>query len=410
MFSKLSKTAYILISILFLVVAGILFLDDENEEYFIVSETMPIHYNGMLFAGSESCIPCHQDVYKNHIQTAHFNTSAVATAENLKGSFEGLEHEVELIDGNAKIVKDGEYFFQSISSKTSGELLDKNQLDLVIGSGVKGQSYLSFKGDSLFQLQVSYFTLIDDFINSPGYPNYRYSRAVTDNCVKCHVTFAKNKNPKGNTNIYDRNSFMLGIDCERCHGPLKKHVDFRTGNLSQTTIDPVVHIDSLSRQLKMDNCVQCHSGLRAIQIKENPFSFVVGDRLDEYAKNYNFGRPQAQLDVHGNQYGLLKSSECFKNSEELICTTCHNPHKKQRGDTDHFNSKCVECHNSPKDLHINLDYETAKLNNCISCHMPLFPSQTMKVKLEDDAEETSVDIRTHLIGIYVDQVLQNDKK
>ncbi|MBO0343583.1 multiheme c-type cytochrome [Flagellimonas profundi] len=371
---------------------------------------MPIHYNGMQFAGSESCIPCHQDVYKNHILTAHFNTSAVATAENLKGSFEGSEHEVELIDGNAKIVKDGEYFFQTISSKTSGELLDKNQLDLVIGSGVKGQSYLSFKGDSLFQLQVSYFTLIDDFINSPGYPNYRYSRAVTDNCVKCHVTFAKNKNPKGNTNIYDRNSFMLGIDCERCHGPLKKHVDFRTGNLSQTTIDPVVHIDSLSRQLKMDNCVQCHSGLRAIQIKENPFSFVVGDRLDEYAKNYNFGRPQAQLDVHGNQYGLLKSSECFKNSEELICTTCHNPHKKQRGNTDHFNSKCVECHNSPKDLHINLDYETAKLNNCISCHMPLFPSQTMKVKLEDDAEETSVDIRTHLIGIYVDQVFQNDKK
>ena len=41
--------------------------------------------------------------------------------------------------------------------------------------------------------------------------------------------------------------------------------------------------------------------------------------------------------------------------------------------------------------------------------MPLFPSQTMKVELGDGAKETSVNIRTHLIGIYVDGILQKDK-
>ncbi len=410
MFSKLSKKLFVLVFVVILVVAGIFFFTREKEEYFAVSDTMPTHYNGEQFAGSESCIACHQDIYQSHIQTAHFNTSAVANAETLKGSLDGSSSQVALIDGNVQIVKEGEHFYQTMTSKTSDKLLEKSRLDIVVGSGVKGQSYLTFKGDSLFQLQASYFTLIDDFINSPGYPNYRYTRAVTDNCVKCHVTFAKNENPKGNTNIYDRNSFMLGIDCERCHGPSKKHVDFRTGNLGELKEDPVIRIDNLSRQLRMDNCVQCHSGLRAIQIKENPFSFVVGDQLDEYAKNYNFGRSQAELDVHGNQYGLLKSSECYINSEALTCTTCHDPHKKQRGDSNHFNSKCIECHSAPKELHHDSGLDTTDLNNCISCHIPLFPSQTMKVKLEDNAEETSVEIRTHLIGIYVDQILQPSNK
>jgi len=388
-----------------LAIAGTFYLAQDDEEYFTVSKSMPVHYNGEQFVGSESCISCHQDIYQSHIQTAHFNTSAVANSKILKGSFEGSGNDIELINGVVRLTQKGEDFFQTIASKTTGEVLEKSHMDIVVGSGVKGQSYLTFKGDSLFQLQASYFTLIDDFINSPGYPNYIYSRTITDNCVKCHVTFAKNKNPKGNTNTYDRNSFMLGIDCERCHGPLKKHIDFRTGKLDEQE-DPVIRIDTLSRKLKMDNCVQCHSGLRAIQIKENPFSFVVGDQLDEYAKNYNFGRPQAELDVHGNQYGLLKSSKCFINSEELTCTTCHDPHEKQRGDSSHFNSKCIECHSAPKELHNSPDFYTSDLNNCISCHMPLFPSQTMKVKLEDDAKETSVDIRTHLIGIYVDQILQ----
>ncbi|WP_175443734.1 multiheme c-type cytochrome [Flagellimonas zhangzhouensis] len=410
MFSRLNKSTYILIFVAILVVAGVFYFNQEKEEYFTVSESLPIHYNGEHFAGSETCIACHQDIYQSHIQTAHYNTSAVASVETLKGSFNGSAQEVELIDGKAQILQEGDGFYQTIHSKTTDKLLDRSRLDIVVGSGVKGQSYLTFKGDSLYQLQVSYFTLIDDFINSPGYPNYKYTRAVTDNCVKCHVTFAKNEDPKGISNVYDRESFMLGIDCERCHGPLQKHVDFNTGNLNSTSIDPVVLIDSLSRQLQMDNCVQCHSGLRAIQIKENPFSFMVGDQLDTYAKNYNFGRPQAELDVHGNQYGLLKSSECFKNSETLSCTTCHDPHKKQRGDYDHFNSKCIECHAAPKNLHNNSGFDAANLTDCIGCHMPLFPSQTMKVKLEENAEETSVDIRTHLIGIYMDQVLQNGKE
>ncbi|MEC7262134.1 MAG: multiheme c-type cytochrome [Bacteroidota bacterium] len=406
---KLKKEISIVVLAAVAIIVAMVFVFRDKVEYQTITKTKPVHYNGEQFAGSQSCIPCHQNIYKTHINTPHFNTSAIASEETLKGPFNDSSHEVELIDGVARMIHEGDAYYQTISSKTSDELIDKSRLDIVVGSGVKGQSYLTFNEDFLTQLQVSYFTLTDDFINSPGYPNYRFTRSVTDNCIKCHVTFAKNGDFKGNTNIYERESFIYGIDCERCHGPLQKHVDFRTGNLQQMKEDVVIKIDTLARQLKMDICVQCHSGLRAIQIKDNPFSFVTGEKLDDYAKNYNFGRPETQLDVHGNQYGLLKSSECFKNSSTMSCTTCHDPHQNQRGETDYFNAKCVECHALPKDLHKSPNLNSSNLNNCISCHMPLFPSQTMKVQLGKDTQETSVNIRTHLIGIYVDGMLQKRK-
>lgn len=407
MFPKLKKRNSILVVIIFISVTCVILISRDKEEYQTIPKEMPVHYNGEQFAGSESCIPCHQNIYQSHLETAHYNTSTVANERTLKGNFDKSSNEVHLINGEIQTVYDGSKYLQKTTSKTTGKLLDKSSIDIVIGSGTKGQSHLAFFGDSLFQLQASYFKLTDSWINSPGFPNYSYRRPVNDNCIKCHVTFAKNKDVTGNTNLYARESFLYGIDCERCHGPQKKHVAYRTGILKGVKSDVIIKIDTLARQLKMDVCVQCHSGLRANQIKGNPFSFVAGERLNTYAKNYHFGRPESELDVHGNQYGLLKSSECFKNSKTMSCTTCHAPHQNQRGKTQQFNSKCIECHSSPTDLHSTLDQNSLDLENCISCHMPLFPSQTMKVKLADSKTETSVNIRTHLIGIYVDGILQD---
>ena len=39
------------------------------------------------FAGSASCASCHNDIYKSHIQTAHYHDSRPAAGEFIKGSF-----------------------------------------------------------------------------------------------------------------------------------------------------------------------------------------------------------------------------------------------------------------------------------------------------------------------------------
>lgn len=406
MVSKKVRVSILIIIILALAAALAFFYTHRfQEEYRTLDLALPVHYNGEQFAGSESCIPCHKTIYLSHTATAHFNTSSPADKENLHGSFSGEENGLNLAGGQVTMVEESGLNYQ-ITRDYRGKLLDKSKIDMVIGSGVKGQSHLTFKGDSLFQLQASYFTLTDDWINSPGFPNYSFQRAVSDNCIKCHVTFAKNAAFSGNSNVYDKDSFIYGVDCERCHGPSQKHVDFRKGLTQNDTLDPIISIASLDRQLQMDVCAQCHAGLRGKIVKGNPFSYVTGEKLEDYTKNYYSKRPESELDVHGNQYGLLKSSACFKESASMSCTTCHDPHKNQRGDVRHFNTICMECHNSPKELHMPISDETSGFQNCIKCHMPNFPSKTMKVKLKNERSEKSVDVRTHLIGVYVDSLLQ----
>ncbi len=220
--------------------------------------------------------------------------------------------------------------------------------------------------------------------------------------MKCHVTFARNHDSLGKGNRYFRDQMIYGIDCERCHGPAAKHVEFHRKNPGQTRPEFMVKYADLSRQQRLDACVQCHGGLRGVQIK-NPFSFFPGANLKEYSRNYGNTQPNAELDVHGNQYGLLASSQCFIKSSKMDCLTCHDPHTNQRGQTAYFNAKCIECHNQEA-LHTALKRVVAttetSFTNCIACHMPLVPSNAMKVQIDRESEEKPVYIRTHLIKKY----------
>ncbi len=386
----------------------IFYVGDPSEvEYQVLPVELPFHYNGKQFAGSESCIPCHESIYRTHLITAHAHTSALANDSTLLGSFGGEDDKVELTGSRVKMVKEGEDHYQRTVRQGRANPLDESKISVVIGSGVKGQSHLTWQQDSLYQVQASYFTATEEWINSPGFPNYPFKRPITDECIKCHVTFARNNNFTGKTNTYDKSSFIYGISCERCHGPLQGHVDHHTNDPKDTVANSVLRIDTLNRQLQLDVCAQCHSGLRAQQVKENPFSYVAGERLDNYTKNFYNSRPNANLDVHSNQYGLLKSSACFKNTEVMTCTTCHDPHRSQRGTANYFNAKCATCHANSTEVHqVVFASAPTNANNCIECHMPVFPSETMKVRLDKLGTEESVYVRTHLIGVYVDQLFQ----
>lgn len=364
-------------------------------------EALATHFNGEDFVGSETCMECHADIYADHIQTAHYNTSAVADADNIKGSFETGSNTLDIGPVAFTMVKEGESFYQHTEFKNTNQQLPPEKFDIVIGSGVKGQSYLTWEGENLFQLQVSYYPPSDSWINSPGYPAKLLKRPVRDGCLKCHVTFATNRDFSGQGNRYDKARMVYGVDCERCHRPAAKHVIFHRNNPEVETSRFMLKLDTLSRQLRLDACAQCHSGPRDAILQGNSFTYLTGEPLKEYSRNYYTGQSTDELDVHGNQYGLLTSSKCFIKAAEMDCGTCHDPHKKQRGDTSFFNQKCMGCHSG------NATTCTAEAgdksimgDNCIGCHMPNTPSKTMSVQLNKNSPETSVYVRTHLIGIY----------
>ncbi|WP_420320019.1 multiheme c-type cytochrome [Flagellimonas sp.] len=377
-----------------------------ESEYFS-PKTVATHFNGEQFVGSETCLECHADIYAQHIGTAHFNTSAIADSTNINGSFEKGANMLDLKDVAYVMKKEGDSFYQHTRIKNRDVNPAPSKFDLVIGSGVRGQTYLTWEEDALFQLQPSYHTPSDSWINSPGYPTYNVKRPISDACLKCHVTFATNTNAK-NGNVYDKEKMLYGVDCERCHRPAAKHVVYHRNNPEDSLAKHMLKLAELPKQQRLDACAQCHSGLRQVLLKGSPLSFLVGEDLSEHSQNYVSNDTNGNLDVHGNQYGLLTKSKCFKQTETMDCSTCHNPHKNQRGDTDYFNQKCMQCHSSEKVTCNVVEHEMEHKNSdCIACHMPSSPSKIMMAQVGQDSVETSFFIRTHLIAIYPEEQWNN---
>ena len=399
--------------LIFLFVTGIIVLvtlvyhykNSFRESNYLNPKTFPVHYNGDKFAGSESCMQCHSDIYEDHINTAHHKTSEWPDDTSIKGSFKPPSNLLRLNNIDYYMVRKGGDFYQIGKSKDKNQEISSSKIDIVIGSGTKGQSYLSWDSDKLYQIQTSYFTISNSWVNSPGYPNEQFVRATSDECLKCHLTFAQNTDFEGRGNQYLKETLFLGVECERCHGPSEKHVDYHLQNPdNQKIAEYMPSIKNFSRQQRLDACAQCHGGLRNNKIKGNPFEFVIGDTLENYSRNYYNTVSNYDLDVHGNQFGLLQNSKCFKNSEDLDCTTCHNPHKNERGKISLFNKICMDCHiseNQPISLCKGEINEVEKLqNNCVSCHMPLIPSKSMKVRLDQNSDEKPILVRSHLIKVY----------
>ncbi len=362
------------------------------------------HPTGGHFVGSQTCIECHADIYSSHIKTAHYNTSANADSSNIMGNFASNHNILDLESVKLTLFLDEASAYQQSEIKNRTVKKDSEKFDIVIGSGVRGQSYFTWKEDKLFQLQASYYRPANTWVNSPGFPSYSIERPIHDACLKCHVTFAKNKNSLGHGNQYNKKQIILGIDCERCHRPAEKHVSYHQKNRGALTSKYIMKYDTLTRQQRLDACAQCHSGLRDQIIKGNSFSFLAGDNLNEYAQNFKPSNTNKTLDVHGNQYGLLVRSKCFKKTSTMDCTTCHNPHSNQRNNTTYFNAKCMNCHNQATVIcSAETSAKKQMKNNCIACHMPVSPSKVMAVQLTNDSVETSFNIRSHLIAIYANK-------
>ena len=193
---------------------------------------------------------------------------------------------------------------------------------------------------------------------------------------------------------------------ERGYVKLKSHVDFHEENPKAKTGKFVVKIDTLQRNRQVDVCAQCHSGPR-IHIKE-PFSYVVGNRLEDYSHPSLQSQNGRELDVHANQVGLLKASKCYKMSLGMDCATCHNVHSDQRGKSSEFITKCISCHGDNGHMCSNLLTSPKGENNCIDCHMPMIETKNISIFSHEDSLKVKTSMRTHFIAVY--DSLSNSKE
>jgi len=163
-------------------------------------------------------------------------------------------------------------------------------------------------------------------------------------CLGCHATTIAWKD-----NVLDAAQSVLGIQCERCHGPGSAHIEtVANGSPGATKIfNPSV----LTRDGQVRFCAQCH---------RQPIDLEPLEVL---------GHPK-KLARHAGA-GLMMSA-CFRSSPRdrtLTCTDCHSPHRNT-AEADHvkYRETCLRCHAEPGPAH---EYErVTSASDCIGCHMP----------------------------------------
>ncbi len=173
----------------------------------------------------------------------------------------------------------------------NGEDKSEYRVDYVVGSGSHASGYLIDLGGHLFQSPVAYYKSRQSYDLAPGYenlPDPDFTRPVSEECLLCHSGTALHI--PGTLNQYRPPIFAAtGITCERCHGPVEKHLaDPRAG----TIVNPA----KLEPGARDSVCEQCHlfGSTRVPNPGKKLSDFVPGHRLEETYTIYHNATPPAR--------------------------------------------------------------------------------------------------------------------
>jgi hypothetical protein len=365
------------------------------------------------YSGDASCISCHQQLSQSYQHTPHHLTSQLPSASSILGSFRAGTNTLTIIDPAQSAQPELQFLMESkkdgfFETAITGWNLDISRrtepIDLVTGSGQRGQTYLYWHRDRLFELPVSYWSDGHRWINSPGYIDgtAEFSRPVNPACLECHATYIRALSTDPATNRYDRGSLVPGISCESCHGPGAEHVRQQTqhGTTSKDASPPsILNPAKFSRDRQVDLCAECHNGIQREALAPT-FSYVPGRPLSEYFKQ--LPSPDVEHpDVHGNQVGLLQRSKCYRSSTQMSCTTCHNVHSRRQS-AEFYSQKCLTCHQW-QSCGLSKTLGQKIVNQCVHCHMPT--EETNVIVSQTAGQVVHATMRNHWIKIYANMRL-----
>lgn len=352
------------------------------------------------YAGDQACAECHRKQADSYGLTPHARDSAPAERAHILGSFTGTNNVLHTTNPHLIVAMTKEktgYYESGIDiSNPNHPTGEAERIDIVIGSGRHAQTYLYWNGDQLFEMPVSYWGWGREWVLSPGFPpdQVHFDRPVVPRCLECHGSYFTWLNPPANR--YAKDSIVLGIECERCHGPGAKHVALEqpgSGPHSGTET-AIVNPARLSHRQQLDLCSLCHAG--AVLPIGNSLRYLPGDNVRDYLEIQPLD-PAAPADVHGNQAGALEASRCFS-SGEMTCSTCHDVHQIQEK-ANAFSERCQTCH----DERACGKYKTmgeAIRTRCVACHMPLQDSN--KIVSAAGQQRLHALLRSHRIAVYRD--------
>ncbi len=211
-----------------------------------------------------------------------------------------------------------------------------------------GETFVIEKDGKFYQSRVSYYRQLkrlDITLGAEGTAPTKLIDAfgrVMDSeeklkCFECHATNAV----KGDQ--LTLNVMTPGVQCERCHGPAQKHVEWATKGGSPAVLPK--DLRKLSTDQVSDFCGQCHRTLADVLAMGH---FDITDlRFQPFR---------------------LTLSQCYDPKDVRIsCLTCHDPHRQVDTNPVDYDSKCLACHGGRK---AGAKKCPVAADHCTPCHMP----------------------------------------
>jgi len=263
-------------------------------------------------------------------------------------------------------------------------------VDFLIGSGNHARTFLHRSArNTLMELPLGWYAdKGGHWAMNPGYdrPDHDgFRRRVAYDCMFCHNGYPKI--PAGHERPFAEPVYVDplpdGIDCQRCHGPGKRHADL--AGAGKATVDQIrqaiVHPKRLSAERRQEICMQCHLETTSFPLPNSlqrydrgPFDYRPGQPLSNdwlfFDHAPGSGRDE-KFELVNAVYRIRKSA-CFLQSKgALECTTCHNPHDVPRGAqaVKHYDAVCRSCHGEAFSKTVAAGKHTGA-GGCADCHMP----------------------------------------
>ncbi len=333
------------------------------------------------------CSGCHQSIAKTYSATGMGRSFYRPRPENTVEDYQKLHslyHPAS--DRYYSMIARGGHWFQrrhQIGYDGNETNIVETEIDYVIGSGDHARSYLHRTSEGkLIELPVTWYAEKGGYwAMSPGYDRPDQSdfrRAISYGCMSCHNGYPsapESARADASETVFG-SDIPSGIDCQRCHGPGRAHVEAAAvrGATPQSIRQAIVNPARLSRERQLDVCMQCHLQTTSLRSPDSirrynrrPFSYRPGEPLRDYMVYFDFaGRGNGEKFEIDHAAYRLAQSQCFQRSQ-MTCTTCHDPHRQSQGPAaiERYESVCRNCHASA-----HRDSASLAGKSCLDCHMP----------------------------------------
>jgi tetratricopeptide (TPR) repeat protein len=348
------------------------------------------------YLGPQACVACHAQRVAEFQATRHFRACRRPQPETMPPGFAPGRGTYATRDPALRFEMTqagGEFFQTAVHITAAGEQRTPARIAFAYGSGGAGDEiYFTWHGDRLFELPVAWLHPLKQWGEQPfnPYGTGDYSRPTTS-CLECHNTWFEHV--AGTENQYRRGHFILGVTCERCHGPGREHVAFHQAHAEADSGQAIVHPRRLTRDRQLDVCGQCHSN--AMKPRGPALSYRQGEPLEAY---FRTARVEHQENDHvADQVKYLRQSRCFQMSDTLTCTTCHNPHRPASPGS--VARACLKCH-QPANCTEHDRLPAAVRGDCVGCHMPRYNRVEVHFDTEDDQYVAPMRPHQHRIAVY----------